>query len=98
MTDAFWWGLVVGAVLAVVAIVLLVRFVPEPGESQRTIMRRNVYRAWCSRNGWCPVHDTADGQCPPVSTWVGHAPALAACRGSGTVVRDSSMTPVGVPR
>jgi hypothetical protein len=96
--DAYWWGLASGVVLAVVVLVLLVRFVDPPGESTRTINRRNAYRLWCARNGWCPVHDVADGQCPPVDTWVGHAQALGACRGSATVVLEASLTPTGVAR
>jgi len=90
----FWWGVLLGLVAGVAGIIFLAEALPAPQPSrrqQRREMVQRVWRAWCASHEWCPYHDVADGQCPPVDSWVGGARALGACSGSGSVLVDASL-------
>ncbi len=89
--TAYLLGCLTGAVLAVVALVLLAWLDDRPHRASARRVReqreRQAWRDWCERCGWCPAHNTADGSCPRVEvkypTWTG--PRFVPCPGSGVL-------------
>lgn len=94
--DSFWWGLLIGVALAMAVVIATAAWLSKaPGVSQaqhRADARDRVWRDWCARNEWCPVHDLPDGECPPVEVAVnGWSRGLGMCAGSASIHRSEAL-------
>lgn len=92
--TGIWWVDLVGWLFAATSGLVGVR-----RWNGRRATRRTLWLAWCAEHGWCPVHDMADGGCPPRRVLAGPGEfGLAPCKGSGLIrVQQPNGSSLGAP-